>query len=247
MTHYQGLLLSGGSIDLDPGQSDNSTLTASYTLTQADIDNGGVSNQATATGDSPTGTDDVSDISDDNSNTGDDTTTTTFGQNPSIALIKTGVFKDENEDGFAQVGETIDYTFTVTNTGNVTVSNITISDPLPGITLSGGSIDLDPGAFDDSTLTATYTLTQADIDNGGVSNQATATGDSPTGTDDVSDTSDDNSNTGDDTTTTTFGQNPSIALIKTGVFKDENEDGFAQVGETIDYTFTVTNTGNVSC
>ena len=140
-------------------------------------------------------------------------------------MIKTGVFNDVNGDGFAQVGETIDYTFTVTNTGNVTVSNITISDPLPGIILSGGSIDLNPGD-DDSTLTATYTLTQADIDNGGVSNQATATGDSPTGTDDVSDTSDDNSNTGDDTTTTTFGQNPSIALIKTGIFKDENERWF---------------------
>ena len=146
-------------------------------------------------------------------------TLTVISANASIALVKFGTFDDVNGDGFAQVGERINYNFIITNTGDVTVSNITISDPLPGIVLSGGSINLNPGQ-NNTTLTATYTLTQTDIDNGGVSNQATATGDSPTGTDDVSDISDDNSNTEDDTTTTTFGQNPSISLIKTGVFND---------------------------
>ncbi|WP_164549928.1 DUF7507 domain-containing protein [Nonlabens ponticola] len=37
---------------------------------------------------------------------------------------------DANADGFAQVGETIDYDFTVTNTGDTALNNITVSDPL---------------------------------------------------------------------------------------------------------------------
>ena len=125
-----------------------------------------------------------------------------------IALIKTGVFNDVNGDGFAQIGETITYSFEVTNTGNLAVTNITLSDPLPGIVLSGGIISLNPGQSDNNTFTGTYTLTQADIDNGSVSNQATVTGDSPAGTNDVSDLSDNNSNLENDPTTTTFGQNP---------------------------------------
>ena len=163
-----------------------------------------------------------------------------------IALIKIGTFEDENGDGIAQIDETIRYSFTVTNTGNVRVSNITINDPLPGIVISGGPIDLNPGGIDSDTFTATYTLTQADLDNGGVTNQATATGDSPGGTDDVSDTSDDDSNLEDEPTLTTFGQDARIALIKTGVFDDINGDGFAEDGERIIYTFTVTNLGNVT-
>ncbi|WP_150546764.1 DUF4347 domain-containing protein, partial [Mesonia oceanica] len=53
-----------------------------------------------------------------------------------IALIKTGSFNDANGDGFAQAGETIDYTFTVENTGNATLTNITVSDTL--VTVTGG-------------------------------------------------------------------------------------------------------------
>ncbi|WP_394342072.1 DUF7507 domain-containing protein [Nonlabens ponticola] len=60
----------------------------------------------------------------------DDTTTTPLPQDNSIAIIKEGTFNDANADGFAQVGETIDYDFTVTNTGDTALNNITVSDPL---------------------------------------------------------------------------------------------------------------------
>mgnify|MGYP000568353068 CR=1 FL=1 len=236
--------VSGGPIALLAiGASDNSTFTATYTITQADIDNGGVTNQATATGTDPLG-DPVSDDSDDNSPLEDDPTVTPLPQNPAIAIIKTGTFQDENGDGFAQVGETITYAFTVTNTGNVTLTDVTVTDPL--VTVSGGPLaTLAVGATDNSTFTASYTITQADIDDGGVTNQATATGDDPNG-DPVSDDSDDNSPLEDDPTVTPLPQNPAIAIIKMGTFQDENGDGMAQVGETISYNFTVTNTGNVT-
>ncbi len=57
-----------------------------------------------------------------------------------IALVKTGLFIDTNSDGYAQAGEKINYTFSVTNTGNVMVTSITITDPLIGLIRSNSPI-----------------------------------------------------------------------------------------------------------
>src|SRR5690606_12596600 len=112
------------------------TFTAVYTITQTDIDLGFIENQATAEGYAPNG-DMVTDQSDDNSYLENDPTITEICQNPSIALEKTGEFNDENGDGASDVGETISYAFAVTNTGNVTLYDIMITDPLPGIQILG--------------------------------------------------------------------------------------------------------------
>uniref|UniRef100_UPI00261C75A4 DUF7507 domain-containing protein n=2 Tax=uncultured Dokdonia sp. TaxID=575653 RepID=UPI00261C75A4 len=240
--------VTGGPIDLVPGASDATTFVAEYVLTQDDVDAGMVENQALATGQNPNG-DDVEDTSDDDSTVegDDDITITDLPEDPgTIAIVKTGTFNDEDGDGFAQVGETITYNFTVTNTGNVTVTNIIVTDPL--VTVTGGPIDLVPGASDATTFVAEYVLTQEDVDAGMVENQALATGQNPSG-DDVEDTSDDDSTEegDDDITITDLPEDPgTIAIVKTGTFNDEDGDGFAQVGETITYNFTVTNTGNVT-
>jgi SdrD B-like domain len=114
---------------------------------------------------------------------------------PAIALEKTSTFNDESGDGAAQLGETISYQFRVTNTGNVTLTNITLADA--NVTLSGGPIaSLAPGLFDATTFTATHTITLADLGAGQVLNSATVTGTSPSGT--VTDVSD-SQNPGDDT------------------------------------------------
>ncbi len=218
------------------------TYTGTYAITQTDIDAGQVTNQATATGTAPDATV-VSDLSDDNSVLENDPTVIGLCQDPIIALIKTGVINDTNGDGCANVGETIDYSFTVYNIGNVTLSNIMITDPL--VTVLGGPITLAPGASDATTFTATYTITQADIDAGFVENQATVTGTDDSGTT-VSDLSDDNSEFEDDPTITVLCQEPAIALIKVGVPADENGNGCADVGETIVYSFSIKNTGNVA-
>jgi hypothetical protein len=65
----------------------------------------------------------------------------------------------------------------VENTGNVTVSDIDVVDDLTGD--SWNIITLDPGAVE--TFTATYVITQADLDNGSVTNTVTAEGEDTIG------------------------------------------------------------------
>ncbi|NMH23735.1 DUF7507 domain-containing protein, partial [Flavobacterium solisilvae] len=60
-------------------------------------------------------------------------TFTDLQQTPQITLLKDGVYADANSDTIVNVGDTIVYTFTVTNTGNVTVNNLTINDAVIGV------------------------------------------------------------------------------------------------------------------
>ena len=87
-------------------------------------------------------------------------------QNPSVAIKKgVGTIADTNSNGMQDAGDKVSYIFTITNTGNVTLTNITASDSKPGVTVTGSPIvSLAPGAFDLTTYKATYKLTQADVD-----------------------------------------------------------------------------------
>src|SRR5690606_11398942 len=82
------------------------------------------------------------------------------------------------------LGGVVTYTFTITNTGNVTLHDVAVADALPGLstitygTWPGGTERvLAPGQ--QVTATATYTVTQDDVDAGEITNTATATGTSP--------------------------------------------------------------------
>ena len=253
--------VSGGPINLAPGAVDNTTFTASYVITQADIDNGSFQNEATVTGTDPL-TNPVSSLSDDpddptdadgdTDGNPDDATVTTITQEPDITVTKVDTLNDGG-DGRVDAGDTISYVFTVTNTGNVTLTNVTVTDPL--VTVSGGPIaSLAPGAVDNTTFTATYVITQADIDNGSFQNEATVTGTDPNAnpvsslSDDPDDATDNDSDTDgnpDDATVTTITQEPGITLTKVDTLNDGG-DGRVDAGDTISYVFTVTNTGNVT-
>ncbi len=217
------LTISGGPISsLSPGDTDSTTFTATLIVSQGHIDSGdSIDNTATAT--SAQGA------------TDNDTATVDIVQNPDLTILKSSVFNDESGDGSAQVGETISYSFVVTNTGNVTLTGITVNDP--EVPVDGGPITLAPGFVDTTSFTAEYVITQNDIDIGVFGNCATATG-TPPGeeVDDI---------TSNESCTTTELPDSALELVKTGTFEDENGDGFAQLGETITYTFTVTNAGNV--
>ena len=231
-----GLTITGNPIATLAVGASNATIKGTYTITQADIDAGKVVNTALATAQDPKGNDvtDISGTSVDN-NTPTDTPLTQKG---SIVLVKKGVFADTNNDGFAQAGEKINYSFTVTNTGNVTVTNIAIADPMPGLTITNSPIaSLLAGA--NATVTGTYILTQADVDAGKVTNSALATGKDPNGKDvkDISGTTVEN-----DTPTTT----PLVQSAKLEVVKTASTDGYSLAGDVISYTIEVKNTGTVT-
>ncbi len=89
------------------------------------------------------------------------------------------------------------YHFTVMNTGNVTLTNVHVTDTqtppagaltsgptcqslaTPTGTCTGSSTSLAPGQS--ATFVATYTVTQADLNNGSINDSATATGTPPSG------------------------------------------------------------------
>ena len=231
-----GLTITGNPIATLAVGASNATIKGTYTITQADIDAGKVVNTALATAQDPKENDvtDISGTSVDN-NTSTDTPLTQKG---SIVLVKKGVFADTNNDGFAQAGEKINYSFTITNTGNVTVTNIAIVDPMPGLTITNSPIaSLLAGA--NATVTGTYILTQADVDGGKVTNSALATGKDPNGKDvkDISGTTVEN-----DTATTT----PLVQSAKLEVIKTASTDGYSLAGDVISYTIEVKNTGTVT-
>ncbi|MFS4449701.1 HYR domain-containing protein [Maribacter sp. 2307UL18-2] len=166
---------------LAPGEQ--VAISSDYEISQADIDEGKVTNTAYVFAtDTVLGT-----TVDDNSDNGivedgqDNPTIVELSQLERIALIKTATFNDENLDGVSQIGETITYQFEVTNTGNVTLTNVRIEDALPGIVLTGEPIILEPGASDNITFRATYAITVDDIAKRSVTNQAMAFGTTQSG------------------------------------------------------------------
>lgn len=148
------------------------TVTAKHTLTQADIDGGTYSNQAGATGIDPSGNPVDKPKSDDpDTPAPDDATIIVIGAKPTLIFVKTAAFS----------GNQITYTFTVKNTGTVTLNPVTFSDTKLGI--NNRSIPVNGGLIPGASVSATevYTLTQADKDAGQVTNTAIAKAKDPAG------------------------------------------------------------------
>jgi len=187
---------------------------ASYAVTQADIDAGEVVNTASAGADLPNG-DPIAPQT--------DTATVDAIQSPGLVLVKTSPTL-----AFAAVGDLIDYDITVTNTGNVSVSNIIVDDPLlPSLSCPASA--LAPAAS--FTCSGSYVVTQADINSGQVDNTASVNGTPSGGT----------LPTVTDSATVDADLNPALDLVKTATTSD-----FANVGDIIGYDYVVTNTGNVT-
>lgn len=250
------------------GANDNTTYSATYIITGADVVAAGVTNQATVTGEdlASGGTVVASDTSDDPTNATDndangdgepdDATVTDLSQ-PNLSIEKTATYADTNGNGVIDAGDTMSYVFNVINTGNVVLFDVTVTDALPGIVMVGAPIaNLAVGANDNTTYSATYVITAADVTAGNVSNQAVATGASvASGPVTATDTSDDPTNTTDadangdgepdDVTVFDLSQ-PNISLEKTATYVDSNGNGVIDAGDTINYVFNVINTGNIN-
>jgi|GEM_PF-5636568 len=205
----------GGTITATPtGDNGNNQLdlteewvyVVNYSIKQTDIDLGRITNTATVTGVQPNGKI-QSDVSDDPKNTADvdtegdgdpdDPTLIKIALTPVLNLVKKATLNDGG-DGL-QIGDKIDYTLTLTNTGNTAyLENVVVNDPLLGGNLTGPT----SGDNGDSRLDLSetwvyeisYTLTKADLDLGQVTNSATVFAEAPGGTSSASDVSDDPDN-----------------------------------------------------
>jgi len=206
---------------LAPGES-RTCPPRSYTVTAADLVAGRIHNTATASGSPPTG-DDVSDQ--------DDVTILT-PSSPALVLDKT-VADSADADSVGELGETLTYSFRVTNTGDVPLADVRLDDARLGMNGVLCAASLAVGAA--TTCTRTYVVTAADVTAGAVVNVATASGAPPTGGR-VSDT--------DDATMPVRTAMPAITLVKE-VTDSTDPDDLASLGETLTYTFTVTNTGTI--
>jgi len=145
---------------------------------------------------------------------------------PPPGMASIDLKKSANPTTYTMAGEVITYTFVVTNDGTVTLSNVTVVDPLFNLTF-GPIASLAPTASE--TFTYDYTITSADVAAGSIVNTATASG-----------TFDNVAYTDSDTATVTY-ERASLALSKTAT-----PETFTAAGQTITYTFTVTNTGTVT-
>jgi hypothetical protein len=185
------------------------TCTASYAITQTDLDAGSVTNHAKAQAyfnSSPVLSDQAQ-------------YTVNAVQSGKITLVKTAT-----ETTYAKVGDVIHYSYVIKNTGNITQNGpFKVTDDKATVSCPAGN--LAPGAS--LTCTASYTITQTDLDNGAVTNHATATNGKVT--------------SNQDQVTVPATQRPDLTLTKSASPLTYNA-----AGQTVSYSYLLKNTGNVT-
>jgi gliding motility-associated-like protein/uncharacterized repeat protein (TIGR01451 family) len=224
-----GSLTPSNIISVLPGATVN--ITAKHTVKQSDVNAGGFSNQVSANVKDPKGNT-IMEVSDDPSTpAADDATFSPIAANPSLRFTK--MFANA-----AGVVKVIEYSIQVTNTGNITLTDIVVTDEGadPGSITPATISKLEPA--ETALILARHTLTQPEIDNGKFVNQAGLVA-KYSGANKLSKLSDDPRTLApDDPTIFPIKETPGLTLVKTGVLSAD--------GNSVTYTFTVKNTGNVT-
>ncbi len=222
------------------------TYTANYVLTQADLNNNGggdgdIDNLATGdTGQTDPDSDDA---------------VVELVRNVSMNIDKSFVSVANDTSDFGgtnqadSAGDIINYGITIQNTGNVSLTGVTVTDAVEAYGATNATyVSGDAGAIgtldvgETWNYTATYTVTQADLNNSGggdndIDNLATG----------------DTDQTGPDTDSVTVPliRMPSINVTKVVSSVTDGPDfgGSNQAdsaGDTINYAITIQNTGNIA-
>ena len=148
-----------GNLDASLDVNETITCASAYTLTQTDLDKGSVVTITTAT---------VNGI---NSN---QVTTTVATIRPVILKLT----KTANPLNYDHAGQTVTYAYVITNSGTTTLgpAQFTVSDTGISTPINCGEATLTLASNATVTCSATYTISQADMDAGSVSTNATASG-----------------------------------------------------------------------
>lgn len=202
--------------------------TADYEMTQADVDSGRIENTAKATALS-IGAPGASVDSEDSKST------VLLAAAPALELVKTA-----NAEGTSEftAGSSLQYSFVITNTGNVSLSDVGIdelefsgSGPLTAPACPDHPAPLAPG--DQLVCSATYVLSQEDIDAGSVKNTAKAFGSAPGASEPTS-------------SSPSEAQVPALAQPSLHIEKTADTDRINAIGQVITYRFAIENTGNTT-
>ena len=210
--------------NIKPGET--VTKNTTYTVTEKDIIAGKVENHATATGKEPGGKD----------ITGEgEKTVTTEESNPQITVTKETTSTPKNGKTYA-LGEKITYKITAKNTGNLTLTDVTVSDELTGNTGDKAfKIDGNFKPGEEATFEASYTVKESDLGKT-VVNEATAAGK-------TTDPKNPEPGVTPGTTEDPVDQkNPAMTITKKVTDKKDEY----QIGDTVEYEITVKNTGNTT-
>lgn len=142
----------------------NETITCAspYTITQADVTTGSVTNVATAT---------VGGVT--SNQTG---ITLTLGSGQPSSILK--LAKTSSSQTYGQAGESITYMFNITNTGTTPLgpSQFTVTDTKLGPPLNCGPANTTLAPNQSVSCSAAYTITPADANLANITNSATASG-----------------------------------------------------------------------
>ena len=191
---------------------------ASYEVTQRDVDAGRHENTATADSDETAPVDARAEV--------------VVHQDPRLEIVKSiATDPAPPEDGYER-GDTIHYSIVVTNSGTVTLTDVTVADPNADGFAAARDCDRDvpaatlpPGGR--ITCTAEHEVTQGDVDAGSFTNVATTTsGETPDASDDE---------------VVLFTPTPLLRLAKT-----VTSTGPYELGDTVTYSLVATNAGNVT-
>ncbi|WP_170156040.1 DUF7507 domain-containing protein [Umezawaea tangerina] len=212
------------------------TCTGSYTVTQADVDEGEVTATATSTGLARDGETVESPQA--------QVVTKLSTASALVAAVSVSAVDDANANGRVDAGERITYAVTATNTGAVTLADVRVAgeltapaSPEPGLTCS----PTEPAKLASGTAmscTGTYVVTQADVDSGSVVYAVTATGTSP-----------DRESVASakvPVRTDLVRASALVVTAATGGIADTNANSVTDAGDVISYSVEVTNAGTVS-
>jgi hypothetical protein len=189
------------------------TCTGSFTVTQATLDNGISARNITGSSRAENGNQTVG--------TNSVRVTVDVTQSPAITMAYSAA-----PSPATALGTAISYMYSLTNTGNVTLTSPTIADTkVTGVTCPAS---IAPGAS--VVCNGTYTVTQADLDAGSISNQATGSASFKSQT--VS--------TASQSFMVLTYVGPRVRLAIT-----PNPTSYTSAGDFVVYNYTLTNTGSV--
>jgi uncharacterized repeat protein (TIGR01451 family) len=220
---------------LTPGASVTCTEDIAYQVTQSDVDAGSVTDVATATGTATiAGSTETSPVS------APASVTIPAAVNPVVSIVKSAVVTPAADQGAVKPGDTLRYSYLVTNIGDITLSSISVSDPTAGhVTCpTPASPGLAPGSGETCTADNPYVVTQADVDSGSVSDTATASGVDLLGTPSPA--------ASGSLTVSAEPADPQVSLVKHGADANAADQINIKVGATINYTATRSRTPGTS-